>query len=73
MQPHERIDLSLNLLKHPKVTEELPMVRQIEVAEISSNLGNDQRNKPIHKIPNRVYDINRTTRMAKRMLAIQVS
>lgn len=73
MEPQERVDLSLKLLKHPKDTKELPMVRRIEVAEISSNLGNDQRIRPIQKAPDRIYDINRTTRIAKKMLSVQVS
>lgn len=73
MQPQERIDLSLKIVKHSEDTKELPKVRQIEVAEISSNLGNDQRIRLIHKIPDRIYDINRSTRIAKKMLSVQVS
>lgn len=74
MQPHDRRTLKcLKILKYSKDTKELPAVRRINVTEISSNLENDKLNKSILEIPDRLIDINQTTRIAKKMLSIQVS
>lgn len=74
LPPQRRIDSSLNLLKHLKDTKKLPTVRQIEVAEISSNLENHQHDESTkQKIPNKLFDVNRTTRIAKKLLSMQVS
>lgn len=72
--PQRRIDSSLKLLKPLKDTKELPTVCKIEVAEISSNLDNDQRDKStMHKIPDKLSDVNQTTRIAKKLHSMQVS
>lgn len=74
MQPQEPNGLLLKLLKRRKDTKKVPMVRQIEVAEISSNLENNSHDKSIpRKMPDRIIDVNRTTRLAKRTLSMQVS